>query len=112
MFGRWLAIFALSCALLLQGVAPSAASTRADGSDGVSIGCRLADRGDAPADAHHSSHCKHCVLCATAILAIVAAAMRLAPFPPVATPAPAADRLTSFFIAGRKPPSHAPPRFS
>ena len=112
MFRRWLAMVALSCALLLQGVAPSAASMPADGGDGVSIGCRLAGGDDAPADPHHSSPCNHCVLCCAAIVAVVAAAMRLAPFPPVATPAPAADPLISFFIAGHKPPSHAPPRFS
>jgi hypothetical protein len=98
--------------LLLQGVAPSAAALFADGNDGVAIGCSLAGGDDAPADAHHASHCNRCVLCCAAIVAVIAAAARLAPFPPIAAPAPAADPLTSFFIAGRKPPSHAPPRFS
>jgi len=114
MFRRWLAIFALSCALLLQGVGPSAASMDGDASAGVSIGCRLAGGGDAPAGDQHqqSNHCDHCVACCAAILAVLAAVSRLAPFPPAAAPAPTADPLASFFIAGRKPPSHAPPRFS
>ncbi|OAI28413.1 hypothetical protein A1351_11955 [Methylosinus sp. R-45379] len=113
MLGRLLAIFALSCALLMQGAGPSAALMTGDGGVEMSVGCRLASGDDAPAGAHHASHCEHCVICCAAILGVVAAVLtRLAPFPPAAIPAPSADPLASFFLAGHKPPSHAPPRFS